>query len=82
MELLRSVCLAADRDVEPLYGPPRSADIRHSQADVSVARQALGFEARVPLADAIARTLQWFVAGSSPSESAGYGSSRHDQETR
>jgi UDP-glucose 4-epimerase len=82
MELLRSVCLAAGRDVEPLYGPPRLADVRHSQADISVARQALGYEARVPLADAIARTLEWFAAGSSPSESASYGSSRHDQDTR
>ena len=41
-------------------GPARLGDIQHSQADISLAQQALGYEARVPLGEGIARTLEWF----------------------
>jgi nucleoside-diphosphate-sugar epimerase len=61
LELLHAVSLAAGRDVEPLLGPPRPGDIQHSQADVSLARQALGFAAQVSLGEGIAGTLEWFA---------------------
>lgn len=60
LQLLDAVCAAAGRDVTPRFGPPRSGDIQNSQADVTLARRALGYEARVTLDDAIARTLSWF----------------------
>ena len=63
VELLRAMCVSAGRDVAPTFGPPRPGDIQHSQADISLARAALGYEARVPLADAIARTFAWFRDG-------------------
>jgi len=63
LELLDAVCLAAGRDVAPTFGPPRPGDIQHSQADISLARSTLGYEARVPLADAIAKTFAWFRDG-------------------
>ncbi len=63
LELLRAICVAAGRDVAPTFGPPRPGDIQHSQADISLAYAALGYEARVPLADAIARTFAWFRDG-------------------
>lgn len=60
VELLRAVGVAAGRVVEPLFGPPRPGDIPHSQADISLARQALGFAVGVPLQEGIARTLKGF----------------------
>jgi UDP-glucose 4-epimerase len=59
-ELLRAVSMAAGHDVEPQMGPPRAGDIQHSQADVSLARQKLGFEATVSLDDGIARVYDSF----------------------
>ena len=43
------------------YTPERPRDIRHSQADISKARQGLGYEARVSLAEGIERTVDWFL---------------------
>jgi len=59
-ELLDAVGQAAGRRVEPEFGPPRQGDIRHSQADISLARRQLGYRVRLPLKDGIARTLEWF----------------------
>jgi UDP-glucose 4-epimerase len=60
LDLLEAVSAAAGRDANPVFGPHRPGDIPHSQADVALAREALGFEARVPLRAGIADTLAWF----------------------
>ena len=59
-ELLQAVSLATGRHVDPIFGPARAGDILHSQADISVAHLALGFEVRVPLITGIARTVEWY----------------------
>jgi UDP-glucose 4-epimerase len=43
------------------YEPARAGDIRHSLADVSAAREALGFAARVPFADGLRRTVESLI---------------------
>jgi len=68
-ELLDAVCVAAGRDVAPVFGPARPGDIQHSQADISLARHAIGYEARVPLGEGIARTLEWFRGRPAPPRS-------------
>jgi len=45
----------------PRYAPPRSGDVRHSLADISRARELLGYEVDVSLADGLARTAEWFA---------------------
>lgn len=40
--------------------PPREGDVRFTQADISMARTMFGFEPRVPLAEGIRRTVEWF----------------------
>ncbi len=60
LELLQAICVAAGRDVEPVFGPARPGDIQHSQADISLARQALGYDAGTSLRDGIARTVEWY----------------------
>ena len=44
----------------PTHGPTRAGDVRHSHADISAARAALGYEPEVPLRDGLVRTLAWF----------------------
>jgi nucleoside-diphosphate-sugar epimerase len=41
------------------YGPPRTGDIRDSQADIGRARALLGYTPMVPVEDGLARTLAW-----------------------
>ena len=43
------------------YEPERAGDIRHSLADVSAAREALGWAPRVPFADGLRRTVHALV---------------------
>jgi UDP-glucose 4-epimerase len=59
-DLLRAVCVAAGRDVEPVLGSPRLGDIPHSYADVSLAREAIGFDPATRLNDGIALSVESF----------------------
>ncbi len=43
-----------------VYGPPRPADVRHSQADVTAARRDLGYAPRFTLEEGLRRTLEWY----------------------
>jgi nucleoside-diphosphate-sugar epimerase len=49
-------------NVEPIYADPRPGDVRHSQADISLARRALGYEPSVSLEEGLRRTLEWYRA--------------------
>lgn len=42
-----------------LYGPPRPGDVRHSLADISAARAALGFEPAVSLEEGLVEYVAW-----------------------
>jgi nucleoside-diphosphate-sugar epimerase len=57
LDLLSAIATATDRAVDPVFGPPREGDVLDSQADISRARQALGFEVQVPLAEGVRRTV-------------------------
>ena len=43
------------------YAPSREGDIRHSQADISLARHALGYDPRVGFQEGLSRTWEWFL---------------------
>jgi UDP-glucose 4-epimerase len=41
------------------HGPPRKGDVRHSLADISSAREAIGYEPNVSLEEGLAEYMQW-----------------------
>jgi UDP-glucose 4-epimerase len=47
-------------DVEPVHGPDRVGDVRHSLADISAAREDLGYEPTVTLEEGISRTVKYY----------------------
>jgi dTDP-L-rhamnose 4-epimerase len=69
LDLARSLaCELGREELEPeLTGEFRAADIRHCLADVTRAREVLGFEARVELADGLPELAEW-VASQAVSE--------------
>ncbi|MFN8519720.1 MAG: NAD-dependent epimerase/dehydratase family protein [Chloroflexota bacterium] len=67
LDLLRSIQDAAGRSVEPIFGPARAGDIQHSMADITAAREGLGYQVVVPFDEGIRRTVAWYQAGSSGS---------------
>lgn len=44
------------------FTDPRAGDVRHTEADISAARNDLGHEPVVGFADGLARTIEWFTA--------------------
>jgi nucleoside-diphosphate-sugar epimerase len=47
-------------DVEPNYGASRPGDVRDSQADITKARELLGYEPRVSFEEGLHRTVDWY----------------------
>jgi UDP-glucose 4-epimerase len=45
---------------EPVYGPPRTGDVRDSLADISAAREAFGYEPLVGFEEGLRRTVAWY----------------------
>lgn len=60
--LLASIDSGAGRTSQPIIGPPRLGDIRHSVADISRAAAELDYEVAVPLDEGIVRTVSWYSA--------------------
>ena len=62
IDVYRLICDALDVDVEPIFGPPRAGDIRHSNADVSKARKLLGYDPDWDFARGIEAAIDWYRA--------------------
>jgi nucleoside-diphosphate-sugar epimerase len=45
---------------QPLYGPPRTGDIRDSLADITAAREAFGYHPAVSFEEGLRRTVEWY----------------------
>jgi dTDP-L-rhamnose 4-epimerase len=60
LEIAESLARVLDKEIEPeLAGKFRAGDIRHCFADVTLAREALGFEAEIALEDGMAELGGW-----------------------
>jgi len=65
LELAHRLARQLGKEIEPeVTGEQRVGDVRHCFADVSLAREILGFEARVALDDGIAELAEWLVGRS------------------
>ena len=47
-------------DVEPNFGPDRKGDIKHSNADISKAKELLGYDPDYSFADGIKLAIEWY----------------------
>lgn len=45
---------------EPIYTEPRAGDVRHTLADISAAREALGYAPQVPIQAGLERSVAWY----------------------
>jgi nucleoside-diphosphate-sugar epimerase len=44
------------------YAPPRSGDVKHSLADITLAQKHLGYSADVGFEEGLRRTVEWYAA--------------------
>ncbi len=61
-EVLKLIEKITGKKISAKYDPPRSGDILHSQADISLARKVLGYEPRVGFEEGLRRTWEWYSA--------------------
>ncbi|HKS68061.1 MAG TPA: SDR family oxidoreductase [Candidatus Acidoferrales bacterium] len=50
------------RKISPKYDPPRTGDVLHSQADISLAHRVLGYRPVVDFEEGLRRTWDWYKA--------------------
>jgi len=60
LEILEIIYELAGRRVPPRFEPPRPGDVRDSLADISLARDLLGYEPTVPFPEGLSRTFDFF----------------------
>ena len=46
--------------IEPVYEPPRAGDVKHSLADIALARRVLGYEPKFTFEAGLERTVAWY----------------------
>lgn len=59
-DVVRVIGEILGRKLEARHDPERAGDIKHSVADISAARAALGYTAAVSFAEGMRRTVDWY----------------------
>ena len=52
--------LSGKQDLTAEYREPRVGDVKHSLADITLARKFLGYESKVGLREGLQRTIDWW----------------------
>ncbi len=58
LDLVRTLNEVLGTNIEPTFGPPRTGDVRHSQADISRTRRDLGYDPNIDFAEGLRRTVE------------------------
>ncbi len=59
-EIIGMINEMVDKNVVPIYAPARLGDVKHSLADITAARQLIGFEPVVLFRDGLKRAIAWY----------------------
>ncbi len=60
IDIYYTLTKALGKDIEPNFGPDRAGDIKHSNADVSKAKEKLNYEPLFSFADGIKLAIEWY----------------------
>jgi len=60
LDVLRILEDVVGRSIQPVHGSPRKGDVKHSLADITQARECLGYAPRIDLTEGLRRTAAWF----------------------
>lgn len=61
-ELYEAIQENAGKRLEPIHGEVRAGDVPHSMADISLAREVIGYEPLVDFKTGLAQTVSWYMA--------------------
>ncbi|GFI48036.1 UDP-N-acetylglucosamine 4-epimerase [Lachnospiraceae bacterium] len=60
IDVYHHLCRALGKEVEPVYGPARAGDIRDSNADISKAKELLGYDPEYDFEKGISLAIDWY----------------------
>lgn len=60
IDIYNTLTKALDKDIQPNFGPDRKGDIKHSNADISSAREWLGYEPDYDFARGLNEAIAWY----------------------
>lgn len=60
IDVYKSLCKALGKEIKPIFGPERKGDIKHSNADISKARELLGYNPSWSFEKGIEEAIEWY----------------------
>lgn len=60
IDIYHVLCEKLGRQIEPVFGPERPGDIRHSNADISKARELLGYDPQYSFEQGLGLAVEWY----------------------
>ena len=61
-DIYQALVDALGKDIQPIYGPDRKGDIKHSNADISKAREMLGYDPEYDFQRGLNEAIDWYKA--------------------
>ena len=61
-DIYKTLIEALGKDIQPIYGPDRKGDIKHSNADISKARELLGYDPEYDFHRGLNEAIDWYKA--------------------
>ena len=58
--MLQQINKITGKDISPVYAEARAGDIKHSQADVRLAKERIGYHAKVSFEEGLRNTIDWY----------------------
>jgi UDP-N-acetylglucosamine 4-epimerase len=60
LQLFEGLKKEAASSLQPVHGPERKGDVKHSMADISKAEKLLGYSVNVSVSEGLRKTFQWY----------------------
>ena len=58
--MLQQINKITGKDIAPIYADPRPGDIKHSQADITRAKEHLGYQPKISFEEGLRNTIEWY----------------------
>jgi UDP-N-acetylglucosamine/UDP-N-acetylgalactosamine 4-epimerase len=60
IDIYNNLLNALGKDIQPIFGPDRKGDIKHSNADISKAKEMIGYNPNWSFKRGIAEAIEWY----------------------